>query len=74
MRAWYNGSTSASQAEDEGSIPFARTRIKQKWGSPHFLFFFFVLFHIRNQIQVKFVFFLNGFYNFFIGIFLNRFF
>ena len=25
-RAWYNGSTSASQAEDEGSIPFARTR------------------------------------------------
>lgn len=24
-RAWYNGSTSASQAEDEGSIPFART-------------------------------------------------
>ena len=26
MRAWYNGSTSASQAEDEGSIPFARTK------------------------------------------------
>ena len=26
-RAWYNGSTSASQAEDEGSIPFARTKI-----------------------------------------------
>ncbi len=25
-RAWYNGSTSASQAEDEGSIPFARTK------------------------------------------------
>lgn len=25
LRAWYNGSTSASQAEDEGSIPFART-------------------------------------------------
>lgn len=28
LRAWYNGSTSASQAEDEGSIPFARTKIK----------------------------------------------
>ncbi len=27
LRAWYNGSTSASQAEDEGSIPFARTKI-----------------------------------------------
>ena len=27
-RAWYNGSTSASQAEDEGSIPFARTKVK----------------------------------------------
>ena len=26
LRAWYNGSTSASQAEDEGSIPFARTK------------------------------------------------
>ena len=25
MRAWYNGSTKASQALDEGSIPFART-------------------------------------------------
>ena len=24
-RAWYNGSTKASQALDEGSIPFART-------------------------------------------------
>ena len=27
-RAWYNGSTSASQAEDEGSIPFARTTLR----------------------------------------------
>ena len=27
-RAWYNGSTSASQAEDEGLIPFARTKIE----------------------------------------------
>ena len=26
MRAWYNGSTKASQALDEGSIPFARTK------------------------------------------------
>ena len=25
LRAWYNGSTKASQALDEGSIPFART-------------------------------------------------
>ena len=30
LRAWYNGSTSASQAEDEGSIPFART-IRFRW-------------------------------------------
>lgn len=28
LRAWYNGSTSASQAEDEGSIPFARTTLR----------------------------------------------
>lgn len=28
MRAWYNGSTKASQALDEGSIPFARTKNK----------------------------------------------
>ena len=28
LRAWYNGSTSASQAEDEGSIPFARTKFE----------------------------------------------
>ena len=26
LRAWYNGSTKASQALDEGSIPFARTK------------------------------------------------
>ena len=25
-RVWYNGSTKASQALDEGSIPFARTK------------------------------------------------
>ena len=29
-RAWYNGSTKASQALDEGSIPFARTKKKKK--------------------------------------------
>ncbi len=29
MRAWYNGNTSASQAEAEGSIPFARTKCKK---------------------------------------------
>ncbi len=39
LRAWYNGSTSASQAEDEGSIPFARTNKKLKRGtSPFFRF------------------------------------
>lgn len=26
LRVWYNGSTKASQALDEGSIPFARTK------------------------------------------------
>lgn len=36
-RAWYNGSTSASQAEDEGSIPFARTKNKVDLVSAVFL-------------------------------------
>ena len=27
-RAWYNGRTKASQALDEGSIPFARTKFE----------------------------------------------
>lgn len=52
-RAWYNGSTSASQAEDEGSIPFARTK-NQADPSVGFIFlileittvFFFYIRHI----------------------------
>lgn len=40
MRAWYNGSTSASQAEDEGSIPFARTK---KLNRPCVGFIFWIL-------------------------------
>ena len=39
-RAWYNGRTKASQALDEGSIPFARTKNKTgPCGRIYFLFF-----------------------------------
>ena len=34
---WYNGSTKASQALDEGSIPFARTK-KQNWSCADYVF------------------------------------
>ena len=41
-RAWYNGSTSASQAEDEGSIPFARTNYTFIQNLPQVFVDFFV--------------------------------
>ncbi len=39
LRAWYNGSTSASQAEDEGSIPFARTKNSTDFASVSLLIY-----------------------------------
>ena len=32
MRAWFNGRMGASQALDEGSIPFARSFLKGSYG------------------------------------------
>ena len=49
-RAWYNGSTPASQAEDEGSIPFARTK-KNK--ADHFWSALFLLIDSTRWIEPK---------------------
>ena len=53
-RAWYNGSTSASQAEDEGSIPFARTtlRLGEAEYNNIFICFMFILYNLKN-FQIK---------------------
>ena len=38
MRAWFNGRMEASQALDEGSIPFARFLIRNHYGKRKFRF------------------------------------
>ena len=54
MRVWFNGRTSASQAEDAGSIPVIRCEFPIEWlFKPFYGFFFYFLILIIRCYQFR---------------------